>query len=72
MSSAVTTAVGFGVLAFALLPSLRHFGFVLAVGVVYSFVTAVYVHPSLLVVWERYVLGSETVVRLAEPLEGDQ
>jgi len=24
------------------------------------------------VVWERYVLGSETVVRLAEPLEGDQ
>lgn len=55
MSSAVTTALGFGVLAFALLPALRHFGFVLAVGVIYSFVTAVYIHPSLLVVWERFV-----------------
>ncbi|MCU4973449.1 MMPL family transporter [Halobacteria archaeon AArc-m2/3/4] len=58
MSSAVTTAIGFGVLAFSLLPALRHFGFVLALGIVYSFLATVYLQPSLLAVWDRYAPGS--------------
>ncbi|MFC6954367.1 efflux RND transporter permease subunit [Halorubellus litoreus] len=59
-SSAMTTAAGFGVLSFALLPALRQFGIVLAIGIVYSFVASVYVQPSLLELWSRY--RSETTL----------
>jgi predicted RND superfamily exporter protein len=59
MSSAITTAVGFGVLSFSLLPALQQFGIVLALGIVYSFVASVYVQPSLLALWTRY--GPTTV-----------
>ncbi|QIO23219.1 RND family transporter [Haloarcula sp. JP-L23] len=54
LSSAATTAAGFGVLSFALLPALRQFGLVLAIGIVYSFLASVYVQPSLLALWSRY------------------
>lgn len=57
LSSAVTTAAGFGVLSFSLLPALRQFGFVLAVGIVYSFFTSVSVLSSLLALWGRYRLN---------------
>lgn len=71
VSSAITTAIGFGVLSFALLPALRHFGFVLAVGVVYSLVTAVYILPSLLVLWERFVGETDALDTEATPLNSD-
>jgi len=71
LSSAVTTAIGFGVLSFALLPALRHFGFVLALGVVYSFLGAVYVQPSLLMVWDRYVSGTSDATSNATPTGND-
>jgi predicted RND superfamily exporter protein len=58
LSSAVTTATGFGVLSLSLLPGLRQFGFVLAVGIVYAFLASVVVQPSLLILWARY--GSKT------------
>jgi predicted RND superfamily exporter protein len=54
LSSAVTTAAGFGVLAFSLLPALRQFGLILAVGIGYAFVASVLVQPSLLALWARY------------------
>ena len=64
LSSAVTTAAGFGVLAFSLLPALRQFGLVLAVGIGYAFLASVVVLPSLLALWARYgdptSAGSET------------
>lgn len=56
LSSATTTAAGFGVLTFALLPALRQFGLSLALGIVYAFVASVVVLPSLLVLWTRYSL----------------
>ncbi|WP_175480132.1 efflux RND transporter permease subunit [Natrinema salaciae] len=60
LSSAVTTAAGFGVLGFALLPALRQFGVSLALGIVYAFVASVVVLPSLLACWVRYGPGTAT------------
>ncbi|MFD1514572.1 efflux RND transporter permease subunit [Halomarina rubra] len=57
LASAVTTAGGFGVLTFALVPSLRRFGLVTGSAIVYAFVASVVVLPSLLVLWDRF--GSE-------------
>lgn len=53
LGSATTTALGFGVLALALLPILQQFGVVTTLMIVYAFVGAVFVLPSLLVVWAR-------------------
>jgi predicted RND superfamily exporter protein len=53
--SATTTAAGFGVLGFALHPTLQQFGTVTAIMVVYAFLASVLVLPSLLVLWARYV-----------------
>jgi predicted RND superfamily exporter protein len=58
LGSAATTAVGFGVLAFALLPMLQQFGTITALMIVYAFLGSVLVLPSLLVLWARY-LGPE-------------
>ncbi len=67
LSSAVTTAAGFGVLGFALLPALRQFGISLAIGIGYAFVASVVVLPSLLACWVRYGPGTtaEPAARVA-------
>jgi predicted RND superfamily exporter protein len=61
LASAVTTAGGFGVLLFALVPSLQRFGLVTGTTIVFAFVSSVVVLPSLLVLWYRY-LGTDTPV----------
>jgi len=53
LASAITTAVGFGLLALTLVPSLQRFGIVTAIVVAYAFLASVLVLPSLLVVWDR-------------------
>jgi len=55
LSSAVTTAAGFGVLAFALVPTLQQFGLIIAMTLVSAFVASVFVLPSLLVLWSRHL-----------------
>jgi predicted RND superfamily exporter protein len=55
LSSAVTTAAGFGVLAFALVPTLQQFGLLIALTLVFAFVASVLVLPSLLVLWGRHL-----------------
>ena len=55
LGSAVTTAGGFGVLTASILPFLQQFGFITAVTIGYSFVASVFVLPSLLVLWTRYL-----------------
>ncbi|ELZ23040.1 hypothetical protein C477_02965 [Haloterrigena salina JCM 13891] len=60
LSSAVTTAAGFGVLGLALLPALRQFGISLAIGIAYAFLASVVVLPSLLACWVRYGPGTVT------------
>lgn len=71
LSSAVTTAVGFGVLSFSLLPALRQFGFILAVGIVYSFLASVYIQPSVLALWVKYGPGTVTPEESSATTTGD-
>jgi predicted RND superfamily exporter protein len=52
--SAVTTAIGFGVLGFALFPVLQQFGTITAIMIAYAFLASVLVLPSLLVCWARF------------------
>ena len=57
LGSAATTAAGFGVLVFALLPGLQQFGVITALTIIYAFLVAVFVFPSFLAVWSDYVGG---------------
>jgi len=58
LGSAATTAAGFGVLALAIHPPLQQFGAVTAIMIVYAFLGAVVVLPSLLVLWARFHPGA--------------
>jgi predicted RND superfamily exporter protein len=53
LGSAATTVGGFGVLVFAILPPLQQFGLITGLTIIYAFLAAVLVLPSLLVVWTR-------------------
>jgi len=54
LGSAATTVGGFGVLGVAILPPLQQFGIITGMTIIYAFLAAVLVLPSLLVVWTRY------------------
>jgi len=51
LASAITTASGFSTLALAINPSLQQFGVVIALAIVYAFLAAVFVLPSVLSLW---------------------
>jgi predicted RND superfamily exporter protein len=53
--SMLTTTTGIGVLVLAVTPILGQFGALTALSILYSYLTAVLVTPSLIVVWERYL-----------------
>jgi predicted RND superfamily exporter protein len=52
--AAMTTVLGFGVLFFAILPPMKQFGTMAAITIFYSFISSVWVLPSMLVLWARY------------------
>jgi predicted RND superfamily exporter protein len=54
LGSAATTAGGFGVLAFAILPVMQQFGLLIALTLVAAFLASVLALPSLLVLWSRW------------------
>lgn len=51
--SMFTTAAGLAVLLLAITPVLGQFGTIMAIAIVYSYLTAVLVTPSAVVVWSR-------------------
>ena len=53
--SALTTAGGFGVLTFAIVPTLQQFGLMAAMTIFYAFIASVVILPTLLVLWTQYV-----------------
>lgn len=55
LGSAATTVGGFGVLVFAILPPLEQFGIITGLTIIYAFLAAVVVLPSLLVGWTAVV-----------------
>ena len=66
LGSAATTIGGFGVLLFAILPPLQQFGLITGLTILYAFLGSVFVLPSFLVLWTRYLgppgLGTDTGV----------
>jgi len=60
LGSAATTAGGFGVLAFAIVPVMQQFGLLIALTLVAAFVASVLALPSLLVLWSRWAGYDET------------
>lgn len=52
--SALTTAIGFGVLTTSTLRPFEQLGYVIVYAIAYSFVAAVLVLPSLLALWDRF------------------
>lgn len=64
--AALTTALGFGVLIFAPIPPQQQFGFILAVTIIYSFLTSIFILPLVLFHWANkrqnkygYVINSK-------------
>jgi len=51
--AAATTISGFGLLVFSLLPPIQEFGEIVALAIVYSFLTTVFILPTFLVMWAR-------------------
>ena len=49
----MTTVLGVGVLFFAILPPMKQFGTMTALTILYSFLSSVWVLPSMLVIWAR-------------------
>ena len=54
IGSALTTALGFGVLAFSPLTPFQHFGILTAITIVYALIAAVLVVPPAMIVWGAY------------------
>ena len=71
LGSTMTTAGAFGTMSLAILPQLRQLGLMVGLALVYSFVASVFVLPSLLVLWTRW-LGPDvdaTTTRRADTTE---
>ncbi|MFC1849024.1 RND family transporter [candidate division CSSED10-310 bacterium] len=52
--AAVTTAAGFGILSFAIIPPLSQFGIMAAFNIIFAFLAAVYVQPTFLYIWWQH------------------
>jgi predicted RND superfamily exporter protein len=67
--AALTTALGFGVLIFAPIPPQQQFGLILAVTIVYSFLTSIFILPLVLYHWANrrkrkygYVVSQKSLI----------
>ena len=49
-----TTVVGFGLMMLSLLPPMQQFGEIVALGILYAFISCVFILPSMLVLWARW------------------
>ncbi|MDS0300401.1 MMPL family transporter [Halogeometricum sp. S1BR25-6] len=54
-ASMLTTVTGIGVLVIAVTPILGQFGLLIGISILYSYLASVFVLPSALVLWDRYV-----------------
>jgi len=51
--AALTTTLGFGILVFAPIPPQQQFGLILAVTIIYSFITSIFFLPIILYIWGK-------------------
>ena len=69
--SMLTTASGIGVLVLAIFPVLGQFGVLIALTVVYSYVTSLIVTPSVVVLWERLAVDTSATTTGTATANGD-
>ena len=69
--SMLTTASGIGVLVLAIFPVLGQFGVLIALTVVYSYLTALIVTPSVVVFWERLATGVDATAETGTDAEAE-
>ena len=62
--SMLTTSIGTGALVLAISPILGEFGLLMAISVLYSYLTAIIVLPPTIYLWARYDSGEYTLGRL--------
>ena len=60
LATAISTAAGFAVIAFAPMPMFSRFGILMAVMIVFALVAALVVLPSLLILLPRSTQGSQS------------
>ncbi|QOS12037.1 RND superfamily permease [Haloferax gibbonsii] len=65
--SMLTTTTGLGVLAIAITPVLGQFGVVTALSIFYSYLTALLVTPSAIVLWEQWTQQDTTTAAPTSP-----
>ena len=61
-ASMLTTVTGIGVLVIAVTPILGQFGLLIGISILYSYLASVFVLPSALVLWDRYIGYTTNVV----------
>ncbi len=66
LGSAATTAVGFGILVFAINPTLQQFGLITGIMIGYSFLGAVVLLPALLAIWAKLATPVSTTMDASE------
>lgn len=66
--SALTTAIGFGILVTSTLKPFEQLGYVIVYAIVYSLIAAVLVLPSLLVLWDRLDVARTAARERAQPM----
>ncbi len=67
--SAATTVGAFGILSTSDIVPLAQFGYITAMAIAYSFIVAVFLLPSALVVWAKFTGVQERLVREKEEVE---
>ena len=55
LGTAATTVGGFWTLMLALIPAVQDFGLIIGLTIIYAFLASVFVLPSMLVLWTRYL-----------------
>jgi hypothetical protein len=64
LGAAVTTIVGFGILALSITAPMQQFGLLTAITILYSLIASIYVMPSMLVLWARVAQGDDPYLKV--------
>ena len=64
LGAAVTTIVGFGILALSNTAPMQQFGLLTAITILYSLIASIYVMPSMLVLWAKVAQGDDPYLKV--------
>jgi predicted RND superfamily exporter protein len=64
LGAAITTIVGFGILALSVTAPMQQFGLLTAITILYSLIASIYVMPSMLVLWAKVAQGDDPYLKV--------